>query len=106
MEQTHKDQENTGKKCGKHKTIHTVPGNNSSNDSSKGSGRSCDLYPAAAKKGNQKSGNNCGIQTFLRTNTGSQCQGDGKGQGNDRYNDTCDYILQKLFLCVALQTGK
>ena len=58
----------------KHKPRKAVFGNNARNDCGERRRRACNLYTAAAQEGNNKAGNNCGVQTLLRVYAGGESQ--------------------------------
>ena len=75
--EAHQNKKNTCHHSGNDKSIHSVTGNNTSDDGCKCSGWSGYLYTASAQSGDYKSGYNSSKDTGFRTNTGSKCKCNG-----------------------------
>ena len=102
----HDDQQDARHDRRKDQAVHAVRRDDPGNDRCKCRGRTGNLHTAAAEERDQESGDNRGIETLLRIDTGSKRKRDGKRQRYDRDDHARDQVLDKLRLRVGFHDRK
>src|SRR5581483_9865193 len=71
-------------------------------DDDERAGRAADLHTAAAQRGDEEAGDDCGVEAALGRNAGRDREGQRQRQCNDTHHHACDQIVEELRTRIAL----
>ena len=73
---SHDDKDDTGEDGCDDQTVGSITGDNSVNNNNKCSGRSANLNTASSEEGDKETGDDRGVKSLFRSDTGSNCECD------------------------------
>ncbi len=102
----HQEQHHAGQDGGDGQPLDAEVLDDAVDDHDEGARGPSDLHLAAAQQGDDKSADDGGDQSFLRTHARGDTERDGEGQGDDADNDARHQVSHELFLGIVSQLSE
>ena len=99
------DQQNAGHDRAHEQAVDAVDGDDAGDDDDEGAGGSADLSPRAAEGRDQKSGDDGGVDSGLRSDAGGDGEGHGQRQSDEADGDAGDEIPPEFAQVVVAQAN-